>query len=532
MARNSEKKTGPLVSVLIPTFNRSAYLSAALASALRQTYVNIEVIVVNDGGQDVSDVVNSFEDRRVIFINRSQNRGKAFSLNEALTRAGGKYVAYLDDDDLYYPRHIETLVNALENQTDCQVAYSDFYKVCCRVSQDGTRQVLSKVLEVSRDFDRFFMLYFNHVLHVCLMHCRDLLEKTGPYNENLNVLIDWDINRRLVFFSDFHHVPEITGEYYSPIGRCDRISVLQRENESEYLRNILTIRTTRPSNPWSRIKDTSIIIDADRLDGQAGRTIGAVWRYTFFPYKLYLPLPRADAGRLNTDMPNIVLVPVNPLFSHIQRVDAALEMCDGEYVGIVPVGFPVKDFWIENSLYVLINSSALSSLPKGGSDGREGFELEGSTDAVWAVVLRKADLQYARNSFPHLPLRQSLEAAGIVIRRPNSEEIPFRFDNLLQQAQSATKNGSFAEAAWIFEYIADHHQNRLWMKALAAKAFFQAGDHTRAAQLTSEVNQQRPTVDTLLLEAILNRKKKKFNPAIELLKKAEQMLEGTELLWT
>jgi hypothetical protein len=532
MARNSEKKAGPVVSVLIPTFDRPGYLSEALASVLRQTYANIEIIVVNDGGQDVSDIVNSFEDQRVIFINRSQNHGKAFSLNEAISRAGGKYVAYLDDDDLYYPHHIETLVNALENQTDCQVAYSDFYKVCCRVSQDGARQVLSKVLEVSRDFNRFFMLYFNHVLHVCLMHRRDLLEKTGPYNDKLNVLIDWDMTRRLVFFSDFYHVPQITGEYYNPIGKSDRISVLRRENESEYLRNILTIRTTRPPKPWSKIEDTSIIIDADRLDGQAGKTIGAIWRYTFFPYKLYLPLPNADCGRLNTDMPNIVLVPVNPLFSQTQRIDAALEVCDGEYVGIVPVGFPVKDFWIENSLYALINSSALSSLPKGGSGGREGFELEGSTDAVWAVVLRKADLQYARNSFPNLPLRQSLEAAGIVLRRPGFEEVPFRFDKLLQQAQSATKNGSFAEAARIFEHIADHYHNTLWMKALAANAFFEAGDHTRAAQLTGELNRQRPTVDTLLLEALLCREEKKFTPAIELLKKAEHILEGNELLWT
>jgi glycosyltransferase involved in cell wall biosynthesis len=522
MARNSEKKAGLVVSVLIPTFNRPRYLSEALASVLRQTYTNLEVIVVNDGGQDVSNIVNSFGDRRVIFINRNQNRGKAFSLNQALTRATGKYIAYLDDDDLYYPNHIEMLVNALENGTDCQVVYSDFYKVCCKVSQDGTRQVLSKVLEISRDFDRFFMLYFNHVLHVCLMHTRDLLEKTGPYNEKLNVLIDWDITRRLVFFSDFHHVPQITGEYYSPIGQSDRISVLRRADENEYLKNILTIRTARPPKPWSKIQDTSIIFDADRLGGEAGKTIGAIWRHTFFPYKLYLPLPQADFNRLNTDMPNIVLAPVNPLFSQAQRIDAVLQVCDGEYVGIVPTGFPVKDMWIESSLYALIN----------GSGSREGFELEGSTDAVWAVVLRKADLQYARKAFPHLPLRQSLEAAGIVLRRPGFEEIPFRFDDLLQRACSATKNGSFTEAARIFEYIADHHQNKLWMKAMAAKAFFEAGDYARAARLTSEVNQQRPTVDTLLLEARLNREKKKFNPAIELLKKAERILEGNELLWT
>ena len=519
---NNEKKAGPVVSVLIPTFNRPRYLSEALASALRQTYTNLEIIVINDGGQDVSDIVNSFGDRRVIFINRNQNRGKAFSLNEAVTRAKGKYIAYLDDDDLYYPEHIETLVNALENQTDCQVAYSDFYKVCCRTSQDGTRQVLSKVLEVSRDFDRFFMLYFNHVLHVSVMHRRDLLEKTGPYNDRISVLIDWDITRRLVFFSDFHHVPQITGEYYNPAGQSDRISVLRRKNENEYLRNVLTIRTARPPKPWAKIEDTSIIFDSSCLDGQAGRTIGSIWRYTFFPYKLYLPMPRTDFGRLNTDMPNIVLVPVNPLFSDVQRIDAALELCDGKFIAVVPSGFPVKDFWIENSLYALSNNSV----------GSEGFELEGSTDALWAVVLRKADLQYARKTFPELSLQQSLKAAGIAVRQLRPEEQPFQFDRLLQQAQLAQKNGNWMQAAQMFEYIAEHHQNRLWMKALAAKAFFQAGDRTRAAQLAGEVNQHRSTVDTLLLEAILNREKKKFNPAIELLKKAEQILEGNQLLWT
>ena len=129
MTKNYEKKAGPVVSVLIPTFNRPQYFSIALASVLQQSYRNLQVIVINDGGEDVSDIINSHHDPRLIFINRKENRGKSYSLNEALNRADGKYVAYLDDDDLYYPNHIETLVNALEFQTDCQAAYSDFYKL-------------------------------------------------------------------------------------------------------------------------------------------------------------------------------------------------------------------------------------------------------------------------------------------------------------------------------------------------------------------------------------------------------------------
>jgi len=514
MVQDYEKKVGPVVSILIPTFNRPRYLSEALASALHQSYGNLQIIVINDGGQDVSNLVNSFNDPRILFINRKENRGIAATLNEALAHAQGKYICYLGDDDLYYPHHVSTLLDVLENQADCQVAYSDLYKTYCNVMPDGSRQVLSKVVEVSRDFDRFFMLYFNHALHVCLMHRRDLLEKIGPYNENLTVLIDWDLTRRLAFFSDFHHVYEITGEFYSPVGESDRISVQQRKDKNEYLRNVMTIRTTRPPKPWPKVKDMSIIFATDQLNQRAGETIGYIWRYTFYPYKLYLPLPQTDFGRLNTDMPNIVTVPVNPLASVDERIDAALEKCDGEYIAIVPSGFAMDEMRIECPLYALINSSA----------NHQGFELAGSTNMLWAAVVRKDDLQYARKSFPNLPVRESLKAVGVVLRQPDFEELPFQFDRLLQMALLAQKDGNWAEAAQMFEYIAEHHQNELWMKALAANAFSKAGIHTRAAELSCEVNQQRPTVDALLLEAKINRQRKDFKSAVRLLERAEQIL--------
>jgi glycosyltransferase involved in cell wall biosynthesis len=509
------KKVGPPVSVLIPTFNRRRYLPQALTSALHQSYENLQIIVINDGGEDVSDIINSFNDPRIIFINRKENRGKAATLNEALPISDGKYIAYLDDDDLYYPNHIEILVDALENQAPCQVAYSDLYKAHCKVNPDGSRQILSKVVEVSRDFDRFLMLHFNHALHVSLMHHRDLLEKTGPYNEKLNILIDWDMTRRLVFFSDFYHLPEVTGEFYGPVGDCDRISVQRRKDKEQYARNLMTIRTTRPPKPWPKIKDLSVIFVADRLDNQAGKALGLIWRHTFYPYKLYLPLPQADLDRINTNMPNLIYVPVNPSSSQTERLDAALEKCEGEYIAIVPNDFPIDEMWVEDPLYALINSSV---------EG-EGIELEGSTEQLWAAVLRKNDLLNARRGFTNLPLRESLIAARVLIRKLRPQEISFQFDHLLQQAQSAEKDGNWSQAAQVFEYIAAHYQNDLWMNAMAARSYFKAGCHTKAAELCRQVNQKRPTVDTLLLEAKLNRQKKDFNSAIKLLEKAQQVLQ-------
>jgi glycosyltransferase involved in cell wall biosynthesis len=521
MVQERGKKFGPVVSVLIPTHNRRSVLPVALSSVLHQDYDNLEIFVIRDGGEDVSDVVSSFNDPRIIFIDRKENRGKAFSLNEALERANGKYVAYLDDDDLYYPHHIGTLVDALEGGTDCGVAYSDLYKTCCKIEPDGSRRVLSKVVDISRDFDRFLMLYYNHTLHVSLMHRRDLLDRTGPYNENLKILIDWDLTRRLVFFSDFCHVHEITGEFYCPLNDYGRVSVKQRQDKNEYFKNVVMIRSTRPAKPWSRIKDMSVIFTTDRIDKEVGETLGRIWRRTFYPYEVYLPLSESQFSKLNIDVPNLVAIPTAWGTSEGQLVEAALAKCEGDYVAIVPKGFPVEEFCIEDSLYALINSS-----------GGEAFELEGSTDELWGVVVNKADLKHAREHYPSLPIRESLEAGGISIRRLRPDEIPFQFDQLLIEATLAENSGNWEEASRIFEYMGDHYRNELWMKTRAAKAFFKMGRHEKAADLSREINRQRPTVDTLLLEAKINRQRKDFNSAIELLERAEQILEGKELAWT
>jgi len=519
---NFDARTGPLVSVLIPSYNRPAYLRTAIASVVRQDYDNLEIIVIRDGGEQIGDIVGSFDDPRIIFIDRHENRGIPFTLNEGLTRAKGKYICYLGNDDLYYSHHVGTLVNALENETDSGVAYSDLYRTYCRIGQDGGREVLGKVLEVSRDFDPFVMLYFNHSLHVSLMHRRDLLDKIGPYNEELDVLIDWDLTRRLCFFSGFHHVHEITGEYYSPVGESDRVSVQRRRDQNEYLRNVMKIRTTRPPKPWDKIKDVSIILTTERVNQQAGKTLGLIWRHTFYPYELYLPGSRSDLAALDTSMPNIVPVPVDDGASALGRVDAALAECRGEYIAIVPAGFPIREFWLEDSLHALIMRSKY----------REGFELEGSTQDCRAVVLRTEELRDARRRFADLPIMESVLAAGIEIKGVRPEEIPFQFDQLLCQVESAEKDGNWAQAGRMAEDIASQYGNDLWLKSRAAEAYYRAGEFDKAAGLARELNERRPTVDTLLLEARLHRQKKDFEPAIVLLEEAERILEGKELVWT
>jgi outer membrane PBP1 activator LpoA protein len=83
----------------------------------------------------------------------------------------------------------------------------------------------------------------------------------------------------------------------------------------------------------------------------------------------------------------------------------------------------------------------------------------------------------------------------------------------------------------MFEDIARRYGNEIWMKYRAADAYFKADEFDKAAELVRQVNERKPTVDTLLLEAKLKRRKKDFPPAITLLEEAERILEGKELVW-
>jgi len=507
---------GPQVSVIIPTYNRPTQLGQAIASAVGQTYSNLQIIVVNDGGCDVSDVVKQFSDANIKFIDRPVNRGKAYSLNEAIAEANSKYIAYLDDDDIYYPNHIESLVEALENSDEYQAAYSDLYKTYSRQMPDEKRHVLGKVLEVSRDFDRYFILYFNHVLHVSLMHTKKILEKTGLYNENLRVLIDWDITRRLVFFTDFCHVGKITGEYNTPAGENDRISYLQRKEGGSFAKDFLTIRTSRPAKPWTKLKDLSIILTAQRLDRLAGKTVGSIWKETFYPYKLYIPVCNAQTNGLNTDMPNLVFVPAKEGSSQDEQIDTALGQCEGDFVAIVPADFAIEQMWIEEPLYGLIQNH----------QKKVAYSLDQTGQKNLPAVFRKDELLASRKKFSNLSAEESISKYGIEVRKLEPKEIPFQFDSLLKEAKEAEQNGCWREASEIYEYIGRQYKNQLWMNALAAQSLYKSGEHTRSLELAGKINRERPTVDTLLLEAKICKEQGDLIRATRLLERAREILNG------
>jgi len=104
---------GPLVSVVIPTFNRAHTLGRALSSVERQTYPNREVIVVDDGSTDETETVAG-RFRGVKYVRQPENRGQAAARNAGISLARGEYIAFLDADDEWMPAKLEKQVERLE----------------------------------------------------------------------------------------------------------------------------------------------------------------------------------------------------------------------------------------------------------------------------------------------------------------------------------------------------------------------------------------------------------------------------------
>ncbi|MHC5033496.1 MAG: glycosyltransferase family 2 protein, partial [Planctomycetota bacterium] len=276
--------TTPTVTVLTPTYNRPAYLAHAIRSVQQQQFTDWEMLVINDGGTDVRAVVESFQDPRITYINRPENTGKAACLNLGLERARGRYIAYLDDDDLWYPNHLSALTRALDDNPRVGVAYSDLYAVGFLKGESGRRIPIEKRVCVCRDYNRMLMFHFNHTLHVSLMHRRELALKAGGYDESIRVVIDWDLTRKLSFYTDFLHVRETTGEYYEAIQDSDRISDLQRQDRARYRQNLRRIRADLPPEPWPMVEKVAVVFPLASWHDEA-----ALAKVRYFTDKLDYP---------------------------------------------------------------------------------------------------------------------------------------------------------------------------------------------------------------------------------------------------
>lgn len=191
----------PLVSIIIPVYNAAPYLKETVESTLNQTYPNTEIICVNDGSSDASDVIlKSFESKiKIIF---QQNSGQCASSNTGIRNSSGKYIKFLDADDILDEKHIELQIKAIEGKDD--------YIASCEWGRFYNDNPLSAVFTpetVWKDMDPMVWIKSAMQQRSDMMPGwlwlipRSLLDKAGYWDERLNLNNDFDFSIRLILAS-------------------------------------------------------------------------------------------------------------------------------------------------------------------------------------------------------------------------------------------------------------------------------------------------------------------------------------------
>ncbi len=192
----------PIVSVVIPTYNRAEWLGNTLRSVLKQTFIDFELIVVDDGStDDTENVVQSFP--RVQYVRLQENRGVSGARNTGLSRAVGRYICFLDSDDLWCERKLEVQVGWMESNADCRVCYTDEIWI-----RRGVRvNPMNKHRKYSGDI-------FRHCLPLCIvspssaMLRASLFDEVGAFDESLPACEDYDLWLRIAVKYPFHFIEE------------------------------------------------------------------------------------------------------------------------------------------------------------------------------------------------------------------------------------------------------------------------------------------------------------------------------------
>ncbi|MSU54265.1 MAG: glycosyltransferase [Candidatus Staskawiczbacteria bacterium] len=197
----------PLVSIIIPTYNGEKYLGVALDSILRQTYKNIEIIIINDGAIDgTEDVIKKFteKDPRVIRIKNESNLGFVKSLNKGVGHAKGKYIARLDDDDSWIsPQKLEKQVGFLEEHPEYVLAGGGLIQI------DSKGEEMIRYLFPEKDEDiRRVILVDNIIAHSSVVFRKDAFDKVGGYDEKFGFFADRDLWLKLGKIGKCYNFPE------------------------------------------------------------------------------------------------------------------------------------------------------------------------------------------------------------------------------------------------------------------------------------------------------------------------------------
>jgi glycosyltransferase involved in cell wall biosynthesis len=190
-------KPAPLISVILPTFNRALCIVDAINSVKKQSFTNWELIIVDDGSTDNTETIVSkfLQDKRIKYV-KQDNQGNAAARNFGIEKSYGEIISYLDSDNLWYPNYLSAVAEAFLQNPSILVTYAAF--------------VVDWVADarlIFESYNRDKLLQYNFIDTNSFAHRRSAPEKYGVFDTDLDRLVDWDLVLRYTAEQPPHPIP-------------------------------------------------------------------------------------------------------------------------------------------------------------------------------------------------------------------------------------------------------------------------------------------------------------------------------------
>ena len=232
----------PLISVIIPTYNRADLISKAIQSVIDQSYKNWELIVVDNYSDDnTKEVIDAFEDDRILMLSRPRTGSVAASRNFGVSHSKGEWIAFLDSDDWWFPNKLECVHKVIQKQPD--LIYHELQIVSGQDDGKSKKKTKSRKLKSPIFFD--LLQNGNGIALSSVTLRKSTFAKVGGMNESPTffAIEDYDIWLRIAQITErFAHIPRVLGAYRlhdGNIGKINNFSYLSIaiEEHLKYLNN-------------------------------------------------------------------------------------------------------------------------------------------------------------------------------------------------------------------------------------------------------------------------------------------------------
>ena len=208
----------PEISICIPTFNRKEYLKETLSSIFAQTYSDYEIVIVDDGSTDGTEQMLKESCYKVRY-HWQENRGDATARNKLIELARGRYITFIDSDDLLMPDAVERMVEVFKREPDDVVVYGNYISI----DEYGNEIKRSKRKLYSGYITQY--LFRNILIHSCgSMFPKRVLDRMGGFDSNLRVCSDYELWLRLSLKYRFIALSEPTFKRRRHSGNLSAIS--------------------------------------------------------------------------------------------------------------------------------------------------------------------------------------------------------------------------------------------------------------------------------------------------------------------